>query len=219
MFVARRMHRKVDTASPDESLLAARERMRSRNHRQLPVVDADGTLVGILSDRDIREAMIPFQLLPGSSREEMEKLLSDTPVGKIMTRKVVTATLSDALEDAIVLLHDFRVNALPVVDGRGRLAGILTRGDVLKACIDALGVGEISSRLEVMVPDRPGSLAELMGIIQTFHVNIITVLTTGHAVEGMRAVYFRVNTLNVAPIRKAIAEAGFRILDPGSFLP
>jgi len=219
MFVARRMHRKVVTASPDETLQTARERMRSRNHKQLPIVDADGTLVGILSDRDIREAMIPYRLLPGSSEEEMERLLSDTPVGKVMTRKVVTATLTDALEDAIVLLHDFRINALPVVDGRGRLAGILTRGDVLKACIEAMGVGEISSRLEVLVPDKPGALAEVMAIINGFHVNITTVLTTGHAAEGMRAVYLRVNTLNVAPIRKAIAEAGFRVVDPGSSLP
>lgn len=218
MFVARRMHRKVVTVSPGDSLRTARERMRSRNVRQLPVTAADGTLVGILSERDIREAMIPFQLLPGTSREETERLLSDTPVEKIMTRKVVTATLYDALEDAIVLLHDFRVNALPVVDARGRLAGILTRGDVLKACIEAMGVGEISSRLEVLVPDKPGSLAEVVAIIKNFHVNIITVLTTGHATEGMRAIYFRVNSLNVTPIRKAIEEAGFRILDPGSYL-
>lgn len=219
MFVTRRMHRKVVTISPGESLLTARDRMRSRNVRQLPVTAADGTLVGILSDRDIREAMIPFHLLPGSSREEMERMLAETRVEKIMTRKVVTATVYDGLEDAIVLLHDFRVNALPVVDAGGRLAGIITRGDVLEACIEAMGIGEVSSRLEVLVPDRPGSLADVVAIIKNFHVNIITVLTTGHAAEGMRAIYFRVNTQNVAPIRKAIEEAGFRFLDPGSFLP
>jgi len=219
MFVARRMHRKVVTVSPDDSLQTARERMRSRNVRQLPVTAPDGTLVGILSDRDIREAMIPYQLLPGTSREEMERLLTDTPVEKIMTRKVVTAMLYDALEDAIVLLHDFRINALPVVDDRGRLAGILTRGDVLRACIEAMGIGEISSRLEVLVPDKPGGLAQVVQIIKAFRVNIISVLTTGRATEGMRTIYFRVNTQNVAPIRKAIEEAGFGILDPGSFLP
>lgn len=219
MFVSRWMHRNVVTVSPEDSLLEARERMRSRSVRQLPVTASDGTLVGILSDRDVREAMIPFQLLPGTSREQMERLLSDTPVEKTMTRKVVTATLYDALEDAIVLLHDFRVNALPVVDAGGRLAGILTRGDVLRACIEAMGIGEVSSRLEVLVPDRPGALADVVAIIKNFHVNIISVLTTGHAAEGMRAVHFRVNTQNVSPIRKAIEKEGFRILDPGSFLP
>ncbi|MDO8395650.1 MAG: CBS domain-containing protein, partial [Dietzia sp.] len=48
---------------------------------------------------------------------------------------------------AIVLLHDFRVNALPVVDAEGKVAGIITRTDVMEAFIDALGVGEVSSRL------------------------------------------------------------------------
>jgi len=219
MYVARRMHRNVVTASPGDSLREARERMQRRNVRQLPVVSADGTLVGILSDRDIREAILPVRFLPGTTEEDLERMLSETPVERVMTRKVVTATLHDALEDAIVLLADFRVNSLPVVDGTGRLAGILTRGDVLRACIQAMGVGEISSRLEVLVPDRPGALADVVAIIKTFHVNIITVLTAGPAGAGMRTIYFRLSTLNVAPIRKAIEEAGFRVLDPGSFLP
>lgn len=219
MFVSRRMKRNVVTVSPGDSLREARERMRSRNVRQLPVTSETGTLVGIVSDRDIRDATLPASLLPGRPQEELDRILGETPVEKIMTRKVVTATLHDALEDAIVLLHDFRVNSLPVVDDRGRVAGIITRGDVLQAFIEALGVGEISSRLEVLVPDKPGTLAEIVAIIKSFHVNITSVLTTGHADEGMRAVFFRINTLNVAPIRKAIEEAGFRILDPGTFLP
>lgn len=219
MYVARRMQRNVVTASPGDSLREARETMRRRNVHQLPVVSADGMLVGILSDRDIREAILPVRLLPGTTEEDLERMLAETPVEKIMTRKVVTATLQDALEDAIVLLADFRVNALPVVDRNGRLAGILTRGDVLRACIQAMGVGEISSRLEVLVPDKPGSLADVVGVIRAFHVNIITVLTAGPAEAGMRTIYFRLNTMNVGPIRKAIEEAGFRVLDPISFLP
>ena len=69
--------------------------------------------------------------------------MKSTPVERVMTRKVITATLNDTLEDAIVLLHDFRVNALPVVDAAGKIAGIITRTDVLEAFIEALGVGEV----------------------------------------------------------------------------
>jgi acetoin utilization protein AcuB len=217
MFVSRRMQRNVVTVSPGDSLGEARERMRSRNVHQLPVTSEAGMLVGIVSDRDIRGATLPAALLPGRPQEELDRILRETPVEKIMTRKVVTATLQDALEDAIVLLHDFRVNALPVVDDRGRVAGIITRGDILRAFIEALGVGEISSRLEVLVPDKPGMLADILAILKSFHVNITSVLTTGHDAEGMRAVFLRIRTLNIAPIRKAIEEAGFRILDPLSF--
>lgn len=217
MFVTRRMQRKVVVISPSASLQDARRLMREQNVRQLPVTGEDNKLVGIVSDRDIREAMLPVGLLSGSSEKEKEKMLASTLVEKVMTRKVVTATVNDSLEDAITLLHDFRVNALPVLDDKGGVAGIITRTDVLKAFIEALGVGEISSRLEVVVPDVPGSLVGVMTIIKSFHVNITSILTTGHTEPGTLAVFFRIATLNVGPIRKAIQEAGYRILDPANF--
>jgi acetoin utilization protein AcuB len=217
MFVARRMQRNVVTIPPHASLFEGRERMRRHNIHQLPVAGENGKLIGILSNRDIREATLPVALLRGATEKEAEDLLKETRVEKVMTRKVVTATLADTLEDALVLLHDFRVNSLPVLDKEGRVAGIISRTDVLKAFIEVLGVGEISSRLEVVVPDRPGALAQIVSIIKEFQVNITSILTTGHAGEGKRAIFFRVATLNVIPLKKAIQEAGFQILDPSSF--
>ena len=217
MFVARRMQRNVVTVTPATSLSEARQRMRGHNVHQLPIVMEDRTLVGILSDRDIREATLPVALLPQTTEKDVEELLAKTPVEKVMTRKVVTATLTDSLEDAIVLMHDFRVNSLPVVDDKGRIAGIITRTDVLRAFVQALGIGEISSRIEVVVPDQPGALAQIVNIIKSFHVNITSLLTTDSPEEGKRAIFLRVSTLNIVPIRKAIEEAGFRILDPSSF--
>jgi len=218
MFVARRMKKKIVTVTPSASLFEAQARMRRQTVRQIPVVSEDGTLQGIVSDRDIRAAVLPAGLVPGFTAEAAEQFMKNTPVERVMTRKVVTATLTDTLEDAIVLLHDFRVNALPVVDAAGKVAGIITRTDVLEAFIDALGVGEVSSRLEVVVPDRPGTLAQLAAIIGSFHVNITSVLSTRHVEVGKRANFFRVATLNIGPIRKAIEEAGFEILDPSKFL-
>ena len=218
MFVARRMKKKIVTATPSASLFEAQRQMREHTIRQLPVVSEDGTLLGIVSDRDIRAAVLPVDLVPGFTAGEAEKFMKNTPVERVMTRKVVTATLTDTLEDAIVLLHDFRVNALPVVDAEGKVAGIITRTDVMEAFIDALGVGEVSSRLEVVVPDRPGTLAQLTAIIGSFRVNITSVLSTRYVEPGKRANFFRVATLNVGPIRKAIEEAGFEILDPSKFL-
>ncbi|MBI5419654.1 MAG: CBS domain-containing protein [Deltaproteobacteria bacterium] len=217
MFVVRRMQRNVVTISPSNSLYEGRERMRGHNVHQLPVTGENGKLVGILSKHDIREATLPVALLHGPTVKEAEDLLRETPVEKVMTRKVVTSTLMDTLEDAIILMHDFRVNALPVLDEQGKVAGIISRSDILQAFVEALGVGEISSRLEVVVPDRPGGLATIVSIIKGFNVNITSVLTTGHAEEGKRAIFFRINTLNVVPIKMAIQEAGFEILDPSNF--
>jgi len=217
MFVTRRMRRDVITVAPSSTLKEARRLMSEHNVRQLPVTGKENELLGVLSDRDIREAMLPVGILPGASETKMEEMLANTPVEKVMTRKVVTATIDDSLEDAIVLLHDFRVNSLPVVDDQGKVAGIITRTDILEAFIEALGVGEISSRLEVVVPDVPGALVPLITIIKNFHVNITSILTTGHTDLEKRAVFFRVATLNVGPIRKALQEAGYEILSPGDF--
>jgi len=218
MFVARRMKKTIETVPPSASLLEAQGRMRGHHIRQVPVVSGDGTLLGIVSDRDIRAAVLPAGLIPGFTAEEAEKFMKNTPVERVMTRKVVTATLTDTLEDAIVLLHDFRVNALPVVDAAGKVVGIITRTDVLEAFIEVLGVGEVSSRIEVVVPDRPGTLAQVAAIIGSFHVNITSVLSTRHVEEGKRANFFRVATINIGPIRKAIEEEGFEILDPSKFI-
>jgi len=218
MFVASTMKKKIVTAVPSASLFEAQRLMREHNIRQIPVVSEDGTLLGIVSDRDIRAAVLPAGLVPGFTAGKAEKFMKSTLVERVMTRKVVTAMLTDTLEDAIVLLHDYRVNALPVVDAAGKVAGMITRTDALKAFIDALGVGEISSRLEVVVPDRPGTLAQLAAIIGSFNVNITSVLSSRHVEGGKRANFFRVATLNVGPIRKAIEEAGFEILDPEKFL-
>lgn len=217
MFVTRRMRRDVITVAPSSTLKEARRLMSEHNIRQLPVTGKENELLGVLSDRDIREAMLPVGILPGASETKMEEMLANTPVEKVMTRKVVTATIDDSLEDAIVLLHDFRVNSLPVVDDRGKVAGIITRTDILEAFIEALGVGEISSRLEVVVPDVPGALVPLITIIKNFHVNITSILTTGHTDPDKRAVFFRIATLNVGPIREALREAGYEILSPGDF--
>lgn len=217
MFVVRRMKKHVVTISPSASLYEARETMRENSIHQLPVAGENGKLVGILSNRDIREATLPVALLRGATEKEAVELLRSTRVEKVMTRKVVAATLTDTLEDAIVLLHDFRINALPVTDDQGKVAGIITRTDVLKAFIEALGVGEISSRLEVVVPDRPGGLAKIVSIIKSFNVNITSILTTGHAESGKRAIFFRVATINILPLKQAIQEAGFEILDPSCF--
>jgi len=217
MFVVRRMRKEVVTIHPSASLFEARELMRGNDIHQLPVIGEDGGLVGIVSNRDIRQATLPVALIRGATEKEADDILRSTSVEKVMTRKVIAATLTDTLEDAIVLLHDFRINALPVVDDQGKVAGIITRTDALKAFIEALGVGEISSRLEVVVPDRPGALAAIVSIIKSFNVNITSLLTTGHSEEEKRAIFIRVATMNVLPLKQAIREAGFEILDPSCF--
>src|SRR3972149_5901644 len=93
MFVIRRMQRNVVTISPNASLFEARERMRRHSIPQLPVTGENGKLIGILSNRDIREATLPVALLRGATEKEAEDLLKETPVAKFRLLKACLQVL------------------------------------------------------------------------------------------------------------------------------
>lgn len=213
MFVRRRMKRSVVTVNKDNSLIEAKGKMVRHGVNQLPVMDGD-IIVGIISKRDIDSAMMPLILLGEKEEGKIREILEATKVTKLMTKNPVVVNVNDTLEDAVILIHDHRVGSLPVLTDEGKLAGIISKTDVLEAFIEALGVNEVSQRLEVVVDDKPGTLAEVINIIKQFKTNLISLMTTPHPLGGKRIVYLRVASLNVLPIKKALEEQGIEILDP-----
>jgi acetoin utilization protein AcuB len=207
------MQKNPVTMSTAMSLMEAQELMQAKKIHQIPVVTEGGVLAGIISDRDIRAAVLPVGMIPGFTAEEAEKFLKNTPVEKVMTHKVLVAMPNDTLEDAIGMLYNFKINALPVVDDNNRVVGIISRTDILETFIETIGMGKTSSRIDVVIPNRPGAIAQVVGIISSFHVNITSILTMGQPDDEKLTGFFRVGTLNVNPIRKAIEEAGFEFLD------
>jgi len=134
MYVRDKMSRNVITITPDQSLRMARERMRKHGIRRLPVVK-DGQLVGMVTDRDVRQAWAsPATSL---STHELLYLLDRVTVQEVMTPKVLTVTPDTPLVEAARLLHDHKIGGLPVVDGRA-VVGIITEMDLLEAFIEFL---------------------------------------------------------------------------------
>jgi acetoin utilization protein AcuB len=122
------MTRATETASPDESVLQARDRFREGGFRHLPVVEG-GRLLGVVSDRDVLRAAGPSLGLNEFEPDTGTDV--DRPLREIMTCDVVTADPLMSVEEAAdtMLRHD--VSALPVLD-EGRLVGILTTADLLR---------------------------------------------------------------------------------------
>ncbi|HXH11800.1 MAG TPA: CBS domain-containing protein [Alphaproteobacteria bacterium] len=134
MYVRDKMTWNVITITPDQSLRMARERMRKHGIRRLPVVK-DGQLVGMVTDRDVRQAWAsPATSL---STHELLYLLDRVTVQEVMTPKVLTVTPDTPLVEAARLLHDHKIGGLPVVDGRS-VVGIITEMDLLEAFIEFL---------------------------------------------------------------------------------
>ena len=122
------------TVSPATSMLDARHLLLSKHFRHL-LVTKDDQLVGIVTDRDIR-LNLPSQAT-SLSVWEINHLLTKLTVGQVMTESVITVGPNRDAADAARLMLDHKIGALPVTDG-GRLIGIVTETDMLRAFVQAL---------------------------------------------------------------------------------
>ena len=129
MLVRELMSSPPVTAAPALSLPDAAHLMKSRGIRRLPVLDGD-TLVGIVTDRDLREAL-PSKLSTLSPWEATTRLAA-VKVADVMRRSVLTVEGSADARDAAYTMLEHRVGALPVLDEQGQLAGLITVTDVLR---------------------------------------------------------------------------------------
>ena len=120
------------TVHRETSVLEARDLMVKERIRHLLVTDADGDLVGIVTDRDIR-LNLPSQAT-SLSVWEINHLLVKLTVGQVMTRSVITVGPDHPARDAAQLMLDHKIGALPVLDD-GHLVGIVTETDIVRAFV------------------------------------------------------------------------------------
>ncbi len=130
----------------DESVATAADKMADAGISALPVVDADGKLIGLLRDDDLivsearvhaprfwnfLGAVIPF---PGEMKQlegELRKVVGST-VADLMESNPAVTTAEASLEDVATLMHETDVRQIPVVDGQHNVVGIVTRGDIVR---------------------------------------------------------------------------------------
>jgi acetoin utilization protein AcuB len=121
---------------PEAHLSEAAKLMRAQKIRHLPVVDGAGRLVGIVTARDLRQAL--FAPAVHDEHTDVPTLLEALSVADVMTRGVMSIRPATSIRDAARLMYERKLGALPVVE-RERLVGILTETDVLRAFQELLG--------------------------------------------------------------------------------
>jgi CBS domain-containing protein len=126
MKVSDLMTSEVATLQRNEMLSLAEQLMNLGRIRHLPVVDDDGELVGIVSQRDLFHSGLLRAL--GHGKHAAARVRDMLPVKEVMSTEVVTTTRDSSLEEAARLMFDKKIGCLPVVEN-GRLVGILTEGD------------------------------------------------------------------------------------------
>jgi len=134
------MARNPVSIGPEAAVSTAMDVMRTRHIRHLPVVDDAGKLVGIVTDRDLRHAALAPSLQEylsvGAHRRarQLGETLESLRVRDVMTWAVVTTGPEVPLLSAALIMLESRVGSLPVLDA-GRLVGLLTERDILKAFV------------------------------------------------------------------------------------
>ena len=137
MNVARRMKRNPVFVDEADSMKKAMDLLKEHEIRHLPVLKDGEKLVGILSERDIKQASPS----PATALEirEIYYLLDKVKVKQIMTRRPYTVSSSAPIEEAALIIREKKIGCLPVVDN-GKLVGILTETDIIDSFIEAMGV-------------------------------------------------------------------------------
>jgi acetoin utilization protein AcuB len=188
--------------------------LQRRGFRHLPVLDG-GKLVGIISDRDIKQSMVSAASM--TEGRERDRLLDELTAGQIMARAVVTIGPMFGVEEAARLMATRKISALPVTEG-DRLVGIVTETDVLQLFVRAMGVLEPSSRLDVIVRDPAAGLGEIVRSIEETGSRICSVMTL-ELPTGEREVMLRLATINPGPAVTALEARGYVVRDAGRGAP
>ncbi|WP_029457050.1 CBS and ACT domain-containing protein [Solidesulfovibrio alcoholivorans] len=195
------------TVKPATSIMKAAKLMKENGYHRLPVVDDDDTLVGIVSDRDIKEAS-PSKATT-LDMHELYYLLSEIKIGDIMTKNVVAVTPEDTVEKAAVLLLRHNVGGLPVVDGENKVVGVITDSDIFKVLVSITGVLSGGIQFALDLPNVSGSLKTVLDDLKGHDVRIISILTSyDDATPDRRTVYIRVHPMDDAKAKALIERLG-----------
>ncbi len=210
MHVGLIMRKDLVTVPPDTSLVQARDLISEKLIDHLLVVDKDEKLVGIVSDRDLKQAWAsPATTL---SAHELNYLLKQLNVDTIMVKKIITVTPGTTIERAGRIMQENRISALPVMENE-KLVGIITTTDVMGVLLDAIGIDGESARFVVLVEDRVGMIAEVSKILKEEQINIRSLVSWPEkAHPGIYQVVLRVGAANGERAISALTRAGFKVL-------
>ncbi len=205
MLVKAWMTADVITVDEDTPMMKASIIMKEKKIRSLPIVDKKGKLVGIVSDRDLRDAS------PSKATTldvyELNYLISTIKIKDLMTKDLVFVRPDDTVEFAAILMLENKISSLPVINDKGSLIGIITQTDIFKVLINITGVYTSGIQFAFNLEDRPDSIKEVTDVIRSYGGRVVSILSTREtAEEGRHNVYIRTRPLPKDKLRDLVKE-------------
>ncbi|MGA3083275.1 MAG: CBS and ACT domain-containing protein [Thermodesulfobacteriota bacterium] len=178
--------------------------MKENNIRRLPVM-RQGKLIGIVTDRDIKDAS------PSKATtldiHELYYLLSELKIKDIIKKNVITIGPEETVEKATVKMLKHRISGLPVVDDSGSVVGIITQRNISKVLVSLSGIYRGRIQLAFNLEDRPGSIKEVADVIREHGGQMVSILTSyDKGEENCRNVYIRIKELPEDKIKSLTQE-------------
>lgn len=208
MLVEKIMKTDVQTLPPTATIAEALKLLQKHRIRHIPITDAKKQVIGIVSDRDVRDAS-PSIFSEGSEQEALQN-----EIQTIMSQPVVSTHPLDFVEEIASIFYDEEFACLPVVSNN-RLIGIITEKDMLQTLIQLTGTNLQSSHIEIKAPHKPGILPEVASIFGKRKTNITSVLVYPYDDDPhYKILVFRIQTMNPLPVIEDLREAGYELLWP-----
>ncbi len=212
MQVQNWMSSEVITVEENTSVIKVIQILEENDIRHLPVV-RNGELVGMITDRDIKDAS-PSKVTTLKAHE-LYYLLAELKAKDIMQPDPVTILPQQTMEIAAVKMLEHKVTGIPVVSDKGKLLGIISQGDVFKVLISITGIYQGGVQFAFNLEDRPGTIKEVADVIREENGQIVSILSTSDtADEGYRHVFFRIKRVSEDRLNRMIKrmEAKFMLL-------
>ena len=186
------------TVTEDASFNEAFDLMKVNSIRHLPVVSEEKKLKGFITLADLKQGFIP-------------SMMGDLSLHDLIIKNPITVDPDDDIEIAAQLIYKHKIGGMPVLKNK-KVVGIITESDILRAFIDMMGILSASSRIDVVVGDKPNAFKKALQVI---HDNGGEIINVGQTTQGgrKRIFYFRLAPCKTAAIQTALEEKGFQVVE------
>lgn len=208
MFVKERMTTNPITTTENTPILEAGEILRKQHFTRLPIVK-DNKIIGIITRDDL------LKVSPSEATTlsvwELNYVLSKLTVKDAMTKNPITIKPEATLEEAALVMRERAVGALPVVDERGNLVGIITESDIFDAFLDLMGLKDTGTRLTIDLDNRIGVIADITETIKGNKINIIS-MALFHRTNNSGELVLRLDSPRSEKLVEELKNKGYKVV-------
>jgi len=196
MKVKNWMAKDIITISPQDSISAAVKLMHQHSIRHLPVVE-DDSMQGLVTESNLRQYFFP-------------SMVHELSISDVMIVNPITVDPNASIDFAAQLIHKYKIGGLPVLEKR-QLIGMLTITDILAAFIELFGLLKESSRLDIILSEKGGTLDDVLRLIREMGGKVISVGV--EALTSKKKIYYiRLEKGDLSAVVQALEDEDHKVV-------